>query len=183
MRTLYGTHWAHGYWRCFRFTSTISLPSLAALRILAIFCQTCSVYIFFFHCPSERWRHLKSIRFSPQSRCPGWATLPTLLFTAFSAANILRSTSRTGMLAPDFYKSPIALLTFFGILILISHFTFHHFEMPVQQAIRHRWLPTSGKFVSSSQKANWGFLNKARSTAVQWISAVSDGKMSVNGLI
>jgi hypothetical protein len=28
-----------------------------------------------------------------------------------------------------------------------------------------------------------GFLNKARSTAVQWISAVSDGKMCVNGLI
>ncbi|WP_399215948.1 N-acetylneuraminate synthase family protein [Synechococcus sp. EJ6-Ellesmere] len=31
--------------------------------------------------------------------------------------------------------------------------------------------------------STWGFLNKTRSTALQWISAVFGGRMCANGLI
>jgi len=59
-----------------------------------------------------------------------------------------------GLLAADFYKSPIALAAFFGVLILASRFTYHHFEMPLQRVMRRRWLPSSGRFVSPSQQAH-----------------------------
>jgi hypothetical protein len=37
--------------------------------------------------------------------------------------------------------------------------------------------------VAGLGSSTWGFLNKAKSTALQWMSAVSGGKMHVNGPI
>lgn len=42
-----------------------------------------------------------------------------------------------GLLNAHFYLSPIALLAFLGVLILLSYLTFIGFECPMQTLIRH----------------------------------------------
>jgi peptidoglycan/LPS O-acetylase OafA/YrhL len=45
-----------------------------------------------------------------------------------------------GLLKPDFYLAPLALIVFFFILIPVSYLTYRNFERPVQNSIRNRYV-------------------------------------------